>query len=302
MQRLLVFIVLLAAYFPAQAQSWAPDGAVWHFSYLEFWNQGYIKVEKTGDTTINGYTCDILTKTSVLKNLITSHYDTTTIGREFIRADGNKVSIYRFNRFYTLFDFDAIPGDTWEIPATYVVPMCDTTGLVIVSDTFSVLINDTRVRALQLSTPEESHWGFGSTVYEQCGPVDAYLFPELTLNSGIADIHEGGPFRCYSDPVFGTYTSGIAPACDFVVGIETKTINKLAIFPNPAHDYFMAETSTDDAGLSLQMVTSLGQTIKTQTIITRKSVVITKGLKPGLYFVQLVKQDKVLASEKIVIK
>jgi len=76
----------------------------------------------------------------------------------------------------------------------------------------------------------------------------------------------------------------------------------LTILPNPAHDFFIVETSTDDFGLSLQMVTSLGQTIIAQSVNTRKSVVVTKDLKPGLYFVQLVKQDKVLATEKVVIK
>jgi len=107
----------------------------------------------------------------------------------------------------------------------------------------------------------------------------------------------------YDEPIHGDETLKAGNKLRGKNGAGVSAANALlAIFPNPAHDYFIVETSTDDIGLSLQMVTSLGQTIKAQSVNTRKSVVVTKDLKPGLYFVQLVKQDKVLATEKVVIK
>jgi len=45
-------------------------------------------------------------------------FDTLNLEREYAYADQNKVYIYRYNTFYTLYDFSANVGDTIVIAGT----------------------------------------------------------------------------------------------------------------------------------------------------------------------------------------
>ncbi|MCK9617814.1 MAG: hypothetical protein M0R21_08245, partial [Lentimicrobiaceae bacterium] len=64
MKKLLLVICLCGmCSIGVQSQTWAPMGAVWYYSYTNFWIDGYIKIEAGKDTTIMDKQCRELVKT-----------------------------------------------------------------------------------------------------------------------------------------------------------------------------------------------------------------------------------------------
>ena len=225
MKNVLFFLILSAL--NSNAQNWAEYGAVWHYDFWNLTSQGYVKIEKMNDTIINNKVCDVLYKTRNTFDYISNSFSSISLGKEYTYLDSNKVYNYRYNSFYILYDFNAIPGDTWEVAGNYLT--CDSSGIIRVDSVGTTVINSTTLRYLYTSI-YDGYWKFAGKIIEKIGCI-GYMFPE----QGCAmDIHEGGDLRCYRDSSTWFYQTNISPYCNYIVDVTERLEDKsIGIFSNP---------------------------------------------------------------------
>ncbi len=213
----------------------------------------------------------MLNKVYHLYDYLNYTFSVDTIGSVFTHQEGNKVYILRNNQLYTLFDFEAEIGDWWVIPQTFdAFGVCDSIGYVQVDSLSTVIINGMELRQLHVSPKDESHWGWGNNGYdiltEKIGSMYWYLFPEVTMNCGVADLFEGGPFRCYEDNQLGLYSVLTQGYCDSIhTGIE-EHLKKDAIstYPNPFTTSTTIEHElTEPSQVQLSIYNAIGEEVYT---------------------------------------
>ncbi len=263
---LLIFIFSSRSF----AQEWAPPGATWYYSVDGFGVEGYMMIEAVSDTVIDGQTYRVLVKTQHSYNHITSIYFHGEIGREYTYYEDNKVYIWRNHVVYTLYDFGAGQGTQWQVPYTYSVDtICDSVGLVNCEFSDTVELNGFQLNILLLTPGEGSYWSLGNPaeVIEYIGNTSYYLLPNITENCPVADLGEGGAFRCYHDDILGWYTEVPQGECDFLVGIEEKELDEVSVYPNPCADAVRLRYLIHDIG-------SLGGVYTEQSRSTRDRYLI----------------------------
>ena len=233
-------ILIVAISLQCYSQEWSPIGAKWQFSINAFWITGYLEIECVGDTVINNTSYRVLNKIYHLYNYLNQTYYIDTIGQEFTYQEGEIMYVLRNNQLYTLFDFGAQVGDSWVIPQTYsTYGSCDTIGYIQVDSLGTTIINGWELKQIYVSLLNESHWGWGAYGYdiltEKIGSIWYYLLPEVTNNCGIADLFEGGPFRCYEDDEIGLYSVLTQGYCDSITTniYEYENRESLSTYPNP---------------------------------------------------------------------
>lgn len=113
---------LLIAGMPSKSfsQSWLPHEATWHTGIVESFfspNQGFIVSTVIGDSTI-------LTKPTRL--IQSNHYNSqnllTNVDTSFMYDENGKIYHLANGQFYKLYDFNLMPGDTWQISVPYPSP------------------------------------------------------------------------------------------------------------------------------------------------------------------------------------
>lgn len=282
-------------------------GASWHYDYVHFWVEGYIHITYVGDTMINNKTVGKLQKDGYYYNHELQHQFHRDHGYEYMYADSDRVYVYRHNQFYVLWDFSAAPGDSWVIPESFFAG-CDSTALVTVEATGDTIINGLTLRYLELEynfNHEEVQWAYYGLIVERIGPIQDYLMPHPTC---LADVFEGGPLRCYSDDGFGLYESGIAEACDYLVGLgENKSASGFSMAPNPAKDEIRLHFDLSVSGDVLIEVFGMdGRLLQSHTTANLKQgshnlVHNTAKLSPGVYILKLSTTDGI-KSERLIIR
>jgi hypothetical protein len=87
------------------------------------------------------------------------------------------------------------------------------------------------------------------------------------------------------------------------VGIkkETYVLNNLNVFPNPAKDVLHIKLEVISDGLSIELKNVLGQSIYSNEISQLNLRVNTGSFAPGIYFVNILQDGKLIAAEKVVI-
>ena len=296
----------------SSGQEWAPLGATWYYSVDGFGVEGYIMIESTGDTVISGQTYKVLVKTQHSFNHITSTYFHREIGREYTYAEDDKVYIWRNNVEYTLYDFGVQQGEEWVVPYTYEVDtICDTVGIVqcVFSDTAT--LNGYPVKITLIAPAEDSYWSFGENgeVVEYIGNTSYYLFPNITGECPVADLGEGGEFRCYYDDIIGWFTAVPQGECDYLVGVdELEEIMDISVFPVPCSGTVTIRCQMPDAGYQMiELYDMSGR--KVRDILKEngvpgecETVVDISDLPGGVYFMRFQIEDQFLLKKLVVIK
>ncbi len=235
-QFLFFLLLLLLQTSTTRAQIWFPHGAVWHYGFdIPMGATGYYKLSIVGDTTINAQSCKIMQRESFWKftfgPFTNTHHD--ILGNTYLYADANRVYMYHNQAFYTLYDFSAPIGASWQIPQNHDYQPCDTVGFVTVTDTGSMSINGQNLRYFKATPSAGSGWFFGTanqgatvTVIEKLGAVigyNTYFLPASydLCNTAIDDYGEGQEtvFRCYSDSTGFFYQT--MTDCEYITGIPT---------------------------------------------------------------------------------
>jgi hypothetical protein len=264
---------------------------------------GYYKTTYIGDTLIGTNLCKILDKKLYSYSPITQ-LDTISLPAEYTYSDADKVYIYRFNSFYTLYDFSASVGDSIIIPGTnqYSSSVCDSVGAVKVDSVGTMLINGLSLRYISVSPTPTSKWGWNARIVEKIGPLYnynsssfSYLFPIKLDYCGMAldEYPEGGSLRCYQDDGFLPYSAGLASDCDYIatdISEQTETGKTIFIYPNPSNGEMTISTSKPlEQNASFEVYDIAGRLVKSLPIdLSFTQVKISLNLSPGIYNYKLI--------------
>ncbi len=303
MKRIVFFIIAVFIFQKILYSQWAPVGACWHYNFSAFAVEGYYKINCIGDTLINNINCRVLEKKMYRWTALWG-FDTLVVGREYTYSDQNKVYIYRFNTFYTLYDFSANIGDTIIIAGTnkYSTSGCDSIGAIRIDSTGTMNINGEILRYISVSPTPTSKWGWYARIVEKIGPIYRYqnnldynyLFPIKLDYCGMQldELSEGGYLRCYSEPNGFIYKQlGSAPDCDYIIGISEKDELKkeFIIYPNPATTQTTITFTQLTKESRLQIYNMLGQMVYEEKLpkSSNQTIINTSGFNSGLYKVVL---------------
>ncbi len=268
-----------------KSQSFSPAGAVWHYNYASgFGYVGYVKIHYDHDTLILGKTSKILFKEGFGYDFLGSGYVNFFVGKEYIYEDSNVVYVLGDTGFDTLFNYNASIGDSWKNSKGNLSFGPDSNARVTVLDTGSRIINSQLLKwfNVELSCPIFSTT-YQDTIFEKIGNVVNY-FLSIDYCFGAVDGNEGGYFRCYMDPTFGTYNK-TSEACDFILSSSEIFDNSyFEIYPNPASN--LLTIKGDIKKLSeLQISNLYGQQVIVTEIKNTYTIDIS-NLSNGIYIIQ----------------
>ena len=300
---LIVLVVFLNSWHVKSQTSWAEPQATWFYTFDHFAYAQYVKIEKVGDTLINGINCDVLQKTRIGYDYSQSIFDTINLGREYtcISLDGDTVLNFRSNQFYVLYIFSALPGDTWILRGNN--SNCALIDTIRVDSIGTTIINSDTLRYLWTSKVSNSlGWYFTGKIVEKIGCI-GYMFPEPYCQ--IIDINEGGLFRCYDDSLSWSFSSGIVPTCDYTTSIgELKgDQNGITIFPNPFLNTaeIIIPKKFDEQKISFKVFNEYGEEILKDNNLASVRFIDGQNLSSGIYFwIAYYYDKKILSTGKFI--
>ncbi|MAX80070.1 MAG: hypothetical protein CL843_07835 [Crocinitomicaceae bacterium] len=272
-------LILLLATTSTFAQDFAPVGAKWVYNVDHNGSVFYLEVNSVADTTIQGKSCQ----------KIIADWNCARSGTLYVHTSQDSVFVYdqNFQTFNPLYIFDAIQGDEW----TYNFSINDG-GFYLDSLNFKIdtawtqSINGETLRFQKIGG--SSLWT-GDTVVEKFGLMK-YLFFYDNENLPIGLCHDGlaSGLRCYSDPTFGSYETGIVDSCYWVNDLSSVTKinseNAVELWPNPANNELNIQlTSTID---ELAIYNINGQLVKPINVTPTQNQSLTidiTDLPTGIY-------------------
>ncbi len=283
---LLVCCISLRIY--GQTNEFAPIGATWWYNYEYFSGSGYLQLQSVGDTVISGVNCRKITKTLVQKDLSNPDavVDTFYMDNEYVYSNLGVVYNYRLGSFYTLYDFNAVVGDTWAVSGVSNFGDCDSTGFIQVDNVTTVLIGGFELTQLFTGSVDDDYWNFGTLpIIERIGSL-SYLFAHP--NSCLTDFYEGGNLRCYYDNEIGYVQIDSTTTCDFILSSnEITAATSIAISPNPFSTELKIKLP-DNFLNSIITIYNLNGSILYQTTTCNSTIDIsTDKIIPGVYFLHV---------------
>jgi hypothetical protein len=283
------------------AQNWAPTGAKWHYTYVGF-STGYVEIANVGDTIINGQACQQLQKTfNGLGFGVTP--ESFVFDTSYTYENNGVVYVLDQNQWKILYNFNAAVGDYWPMAPYPDFGGCTANCQLKVSATGTKVINSETLNYLVLDfcNPDFTSQGFQDTIIEKIGFTGSYMFP-YDMCAMAFDGNEGGPFRCYTDSVLGTYKPFYTNACDYIAGLdELNHDTYFELSPNPSDGVIQLSSALSGA-LTVLVYDQHGSMILSK-IFDESTAAKTLELSqqaPGIYFIHL-SQDKHSAVKRLVL-
>jgi hypothetical protein len=295
MKLFIFFLLSFSIALNLNAQVFAPNDAVWHYSYDPdiTLDDGFQRIEVIGDTLIDQHSCKILSTSNVGYNWVNKEYYEIP-GDEIILYEKDSVVFYlKSNEFYILYDFSAKQGDSFT--SICYPKHCDSTFLITI-DTISYLThNQDSLRKFHLSINNErtSYYYVDKIGYSE------YILPMFDVGCDVlTGPHYPGPLRCYQDSIIGQYITGVSSACDYITDVqETSTSNRFSLYPNPAHESLQLSIG-DDQVYTYEVRDSYGRLLERKSFQSEISVDVSDYVS-GLYFVTLRSKLTLLGTRKI---
>jgi hypothetical protein len=248
----------------AQAQSWFPDEATWHYSYNSLFGQvGYVRIEIVGDTLINGQGCRILQPTREAYDHDSGQYFTHLLDKFHVVEANGLVQAYvpGSDAFDTLYHMSAVPGDRWRLARLPDWQVCSLDSYIQVVDTGTMELDGIGLRwlAVEVNFLPEAVNTYLDTIIERIGTTQVYMLPHDECN-GWLDGHEAGGYRCYSDNEIDHAAPDALP-CEFTVGlIERDHQTAFTVFPNPGNQINF-RSSRSETQMTLHIQDSQGRMV-----------------------------------------
>ena len=273
------------------AQNWALNSSVWRYNFVNLSGVGYIQINVDNDTIIDGITCKKLNKRLFQRNAFTGTTQNFDIGQEYTYEENGIIYLRHQGSFDTLYNFNALPGESWNVPGTSpVASVCNATSRVVVIDTSSLNVNGNKLKQLIVDYEYKSSGNFKrrDTIVERMGTLAQYLVPwDVCLST--VDANEGGNFRCYNDSEIGEYKHNFFSNCNVLVSAEEKLLAMLKVYPNPVTDRLHLGYS-ESATISKVSLRNLhGSVIK--EFLFLPEIIDIKELSQGIYLLEVFSND-----------
>ena len=294
MKKILLAFISICFLTNLYAQEFAPIGAKWHYTenFAFSANVSYLYAESVADTVIKGKNCKKLINNGGLACGYHSFQD-------YIYNQDSAVYFYlaATDTFQLLYDFKTKKDSSWIIVfSTDVSSYLDTLKVTVDSISF-VNINGYNLKKLWVNyKPLNSDLGYiyPSTIVDKIGDVN-YLF-NLNSYRVACDGNFSQGLRCYQDPQFGFYNTGIASSCNYT-GVNELKSDKIEIYPNPAKDYI-----NFDMGMykdfQLSVYNSVGQTVLKKQLTSSNTTLNIQSFQSGMYYYQLINNKAKVISGK----
>lgn len=253
MKNYLLFILVLMSV-QGYAQSWCPTGSTWHYSYSSMLESGFVRLEYSGDSLVDGVIAQKINRQRHTYNHLNNTYHIHDLELELTYENEGVVFIRFSNEWDTLYNFNATVGDHWYMSTPE--GWNDVNLKLNVVAEGSILLNDEYRNYKVLEG--ETDYGVGpDTIVEGIGSINGYLH-QFDSFIGMIDGNSAGHFRCYSNSNFQTYQYSQDLPCDFIVGIiENEAASSFALYPNPTKD--VVNISCDDSFQSMELFNAFGQ-------------------------------------------
>lgn len=271
----------------AFAQSWFPSGATWTYNYADQLFTGYVSHVITGDTLLDGRTCQVMGRTRTYG--LGGQVYIAQLAPYCVLDSAGVVWIHVPNEgLDTLYFMGASPGDGWMLAA--MPEPCDTSAYLEVTDTGHVVLDGAALRwlAVSMQFPGTLLPTLQDTIVERLGTLLGYLSPQNWCLSTL-DGSEGGLLRCYSDGEL-SFTSYLVEQCELNLGMEGNGDQAaVSLFPNPGTSGFALDGP--QRLVSMRVWDPTGRSVRLEPDVLRSSRVVTRDWAPGCYCVDVMFTD-----------
>tara|TARA_Y100000782_G_scaffold98497_1_gene112174 strand:- start:4458 stop:5393 length:936 start_codon:yes stop_codon:yes gene_type:complete len=285
-------LILLLATNSTFAQDFAPVGAKWVYTidYAFSFDIGFVTIESISDTVIQGKTCQEV--------VAPEGHQALSGGTKFLHTNNDTLFIYdtTTQAFSPFQIFNAQAGDEWDFvytPASLgMTPSIDTLHYIVDSVGIEIINTDTLKKVYASSILSCAGWSINDTtkiVYlERLGDL-YYLFNYNNYGCNPAiDADVIGGLRCYSDPTFGSYETGIVDSCYWIYDptsvAEINAENTVELWPNPVNNTLNIQVNTGLETLNIYNIN--GQLVKPINVSSTQNQLLTidvADLPPGIY-------------------
>jgi hypothetical protein len=293
-KKLLTIFLLQFLVLSVSAQiNFAPVGAKWHFGSHYFWGGdiGYTVVESVQDSLFKGKSCRMLVGGGIFDCMFDQNIN-------FLCEEDSVIYFYieALDSFQILYDFSAKKGDSWKVVFSSLGEL-DSVQLTVDTVKF-VEINEQQLLSQNILYSrvgeDPGEWAQGSTVNEAFG--DRFYLFNFYLWDIVCDGCWTDGLRCYEDPEFGSYSTGIAESCTYVDLEENVPEALPVIFPNPVADRI--NLTENHLVTEYQIFSVPGRLILEG--LTKDGTIDVSGLDTGFYLIYLQNSGSDYISAKFV--
>jgi hypothetical protein len=294
MKTICISIILLCAT-KIFAQDFAPVGAKWYYTERYFLSNdiGFLYAESVKDTIVKGKNCR-----KIVNDIICGGYAASV---NYVYQQDSVVYFYNdsTDSFQILHNFKAKKGDTW-ITVFPVMGMTDSLRATV-DTVFMVDINGHNLirqeikytRGDNIDSDSRYYW---ATVTETIG--DSHLLFNLYSLKITCDGEMSQGLRCYEDPNFGAYSTGIASSCTYTSIKDKNAESTFKVFPNPANSSI--EINILSKGKVMYEISDFtGKIVRSGNFVSKVRVELN-GLSKGVYLLSLKNNGKAIGSTKII--
>jgi len=287
----IILIPLILNYFLVSGQEWAPIGAEWYYdvTYAFSGNIDYKRIYCDSSVNINGIGCR---RINIDFRGCNNHFSQ----KLYTYESNDTIFFYNtdINAFQILYNFSASQGDNWQIIIKDDYQITDTVK-INVDSTELIVINGQLLKKLYVTynyrfyfeTSVETHHK-NSIVIEKIGDMD-FIINILDKYSGACDEDYIKSLRCYYDPGFGLYSTGLRDSCNYEYDYTSVYSNLktevLKVYPNPILDVLTIDIDNGQL-IYYELINQIG-------IIIKKGFerqIDLSSLQNGIYFLK-VKSD-----------
>ncbi|HEX8549851.1 MAG TPA: hypothetical protein VF691_23015 [Cytophagaceae bacterium] len=314
-----IFFLVLAFNYSinqVKAQSGIIDGTKWYYGTKNWaWGGGesYFTLEATHDTVFAGKTWKILQYGPDSDLQRNNEYVYIENGKAY---SSNNKGTTTVNVVNLLFDVNKKQGESWEIyraqrfqwegleidpKVDTIIVQVDSVGLTTVNSTELKTLFVT-YRSVKKTSPFQN---MKSRIIDRIGDVN-HLFYFRYFNGGYDQ--PAVSLRCYNEPGFGNYSTGVAPSCDYrsdrttpTTKSENSSLKDLVIFPTVAEDKLNVIFSKDEK-LLYRIIDISGKTIKGGVVVSGGAIT-TQELQKGILLIEFYSEkENIKTTKKIFLK
>jgi hypothetical protein len=310
MKTLFRILFFLSVYNASAQIVFCPPGAEWRYSVFVFgqMNDDIETIKYTGDSIVGTDTVKVLKHTRFYK---ADNYP-LNMKLSFIKQIGNKVLLKNLitkNTWQTLYDFDALPGQSW---ISNILKPCDASNTVTTLYTVIVdSVKNTTVNGINLKQLVVKYWSQQSVLplgYEKVTITERFGANRFLFNFFCsASWSDGDILRaplCYKDNAFSSIQFSSVNCDGTNLGLTQNTYQNFdfQIFPNPSNR--MIGIHSDSKMLDEDVVISIkdlfGREVKRLKWHSEKNEIDIDQLSNGIYLLSISSKQKVYESIKLI--